>query len=93
MCSAQCISTCINWFVWFSVQAVLDDFDYSDDEDSLDRASRLARQKEREKEREALNQPPLPHTLDKLAMYFIRWDKCFNFNFAVNLEAPPTHPR
>ena len=38
----------IHVYCCFLSQAVLDDFDYSDDEDSLDRASRLVRQKERE---------------------------------------------
>ena len=58
----------VNWFIWFSRQAVLDDFDYSDEEDTLDRASQLGRQPERD----AMSHPqppPQPQSLISLSKY------------------------
>ena len=50
-------------FFWFPRQAVLDDFDYSDEEDTLVQANRqLARQKERERDSVKPTPPLFPHT-------------------------------
>ena len=61
-CTCTCVMYGTSYFGLFLQQAVLNDFDYSDDEDdSLDQASRLARQRERE----SIPQPPPPLLQDK----------------------------
>ena len=60
-----------NWFIWFSRQAVLDDFDYSDEEDTLDRAGHLGRQPERDAMGHPQPPPHQPQSLISLSKYVI----------------------